>query len=145
VRRNAPITAARIARVATVMLLAALGWELIEYVRLDSHEWPLFSDYVALVFVVELVLVSRSLWRALAGARTPAWLPTALALQGAVALAFLAGRTWETARFVRYWTNASQLDVAIWWLQPLWLSLVLQSAAGLRALSVSRRGSTSAS
>lgn len=145
VRKNAPINAARLARVATVALFAALGWELLDYVRFDSHEWPVLTNYVALAFAVELVLVSRSLWRALAGARTPAWLPTALALQGAVALASLVGRTWETAQFARYWVNASQLDVAIWWLQPLWLSLVLQSAAGRRALALSRRGSTSAS
>jgi hypothetical protein len=144
VRRNGPLAAAQIARVATLMLFAALAWEIVECFRFHSREWLLPLEYLELALGVELVLVSVALWRALAVARVPAWLPAALRLQGAFALALFVAVSVETLRFAPYWTNVEPLRAAIRVVQPLWVSIVVQSAAGLRALSISRRGSISA-
>ena len=145
VRKNAPLAAAQVARVATLLVFAALAWEISECLRFHSREWPLPLEYVELAFGIGLILVSVALWRALAAARAPAWLPTALTLQGALALASFVALSAQTLQFAPYWTNVTTFRAAIFVIEPLWLSLVVQSAAGLRALSLSRRGSTSAS
>jgi len=132
VRRNAPVTAARVARIATVMLAVAVAWELVGIIRF--HDFHLLDpDNLWVSFFAELVLVSVGLWRTLAGGRAPGWLAPALAVQAAVALTLFVMESTMTMRFAPSWTNVSIYHV-LNLLQPLWLSMALQGAAGLLAL-----------
>lgn len=142
-RQNAPRLAAAVARVATVVLLVALAGEIVDQFQTGRLGWPLTGQYLIFTFVAELVAVSVLLWRALAGRRAPAWLIPALIAQGAVALALFLGQVAVTVPLARTWPHASVRNV-LPLLLPIWLWMTLQSAAGLRALSTIRRGSTSA-
>lgn len=132
VRRNTPMTAAGVARIATVMLGVALAWEMVGIIRFHAFHL-LDPDNLIVTFLAELILVSVGLWRTLAGGRAPGWLAPALALQGAFALALFVMESTMTMRFARSWTNVGIYHV-LNLLQPLWLSMFVQGAAGLRAL-----------
>lgn len=140
VRDNAPMYAARIARVATVLLVSLLGWLMVDMLR-DTRlgGWPIISENLELFFwlplVGELALVSRALWRALRGGDVPRWLPTALRLNGAVAFALFTAESLLAMRFAPSWIHVSIYHLLAL-VPPLWLLMCVQSVAGLRALSI---------
>ncbi len=75
------------------------------------------------------------MWRALGGRRVGGWLRPALALQGALGLALLVAESTQTMHFIPNWTRQVNLYYAmIALLPPLWLTMFVQGAAGLRAL-----------
>lgn len=144
VRDNAPMLAARIARVATVLLGVSLAWEVWLFFRVHDFAACPDRDDLWFSFVAALVFVSVGLWRALARGRAPAWLPIVLAAEGAVALALVAGDWAITMRMAPTWSRVT-IYHALALVAPNQLWMFVQGAAGLRALSLNRRGSTSAS
>jgi hypothetical protein len=139
-RKHARVAAANVARAASVILLALMAWWTFEDLRrYDSGVlWPLTSSTplalgVELLFLIELVVVSRALWRALAGGTAPRWLTLALQLHVALAGLLFVAESTLTMR------NQHALDhVSIYTLlnllPPLWLSMCAQGVAGLVAL-----------
>jgi hypothetical protein len=130
VRKNQPMAGARLARVAIIAVLLVLAWEVIDAI-VGGDLWPLSGEDMWLTFVAELALVSIALWRALGGARVPAWLAPALAANGALGLALLVAEMTVNARLPSWpLLSVSRAGGAT----PLWLAMALQGAAGLRAL-----------
>ena len=132
VRSNTPAATAQIARLATVLLGAFGAWEVVDMIR-SGALWPPSGEDLWLSFPAELTLVSVALWRALRGGRAGAWLRPVLALQGAVALTIFVLESTMTMRLARSWTNVGVYRV-LNLLQPFWLSMFVQGAAGLLAL-----------
>ena len=127
-RRNGRALAASVARIASLVLLAVLGWQLMVTLVDEGLSTP--ADLaVTLALVGELAVMTLVLLRALAGRTAPRLLSPLLALNGAVALALLVGYVTSAA-------IASKLNVLgiVLNTEPLVLVMFVQSAAGLRAL-----------
>jgi hypothetical protein len=138
-RKNAPMIAAAAARAATVVLAAPLIYDLWRLGVPDEH-WIWWS------FPAALALVSVVLWRALDGHRAPAWLTPVLVAQGALAAPmFLLDASTGVRVLPAHYHAVFSIHHVINVFSPFWLGMLVQAAAGLRALQVSRRGSTSAS
>jgi hypothetical protein len=130
VRRNSPIVAATLARIASIAVLLVLVWEVFDAIR-GGDLWPLTREDLWLTFVAELAVVSVVLWRAVRGARVPAWLGPALAANGALGLALFVAETVVSSRLPSWpIVSVSRAGSAT----PLWLAMAVQGAAGLRAL-----------
>jgi hypothetical protein len=132
VRRNAPL-AVRVARGATVLLMVWLVVEAVDAIRFRDL-WPPSTDWLNSFFVAELVLVSHGLWRALAGRATPGWLRPSLIAQGALGFALFAAHSTQAVHFAATWTNVNPFRAAVALLDPLWLLIFVQAAAGVLAL-----------
>ena len=139
-RQHGRVAAASVARMASLVLLVALAWQI--YMDVTPYEgamgWPLMGGTWSattpfLLLVGELVIVSAALWRALRRGAAPRWLTTALQLHVALAGAMVLAGFVVTTRFVAAWTHVTVYGVMNL-LPPLWVLVGTQSLAGLRAL-----------
>ncbi len=146
-RQHAHVAAARVARWASVVMLAAMALVTInDFTPYDGGMgWPLLGDWtfapVWLALVTELGFVTWALWRALAGGAAPRWLTTALRLNGAFAGALLVAYVILGLRRL-----SSFPHFGVWHVlalaPPLWVLMCLQSFAGLSALGRRTRTET---
>ncbi|MCU1276787.1 MAG: hypothetical protein JWM53_333, partial [bacterium] len=132
---------ANIARVVSIVMLAAIAWVTVSEVREydGGIGWPLMGDFtllsVWLALVAELLFVSVALWRSLGRGAAARWLITALQLNGAFAGVML------VAYFilgVRHTATMLEPRLSVLGIMntvpPLWLLMCVQSFAGLSAL-----------
>lgn len=135
-RRYGRTRAASVARISSIVLLVVLGWDVVtSVIDAGGVTW---DDYLFVIgFMFGDGLIAYFLFRALSGKTRPGILPTALALNGIVAATLMVTGLVVEGRVQLY--NHHQLRLGLLLLiEPVWLLLLLQSAAGLWALGGSR-------
>lgn len=131
-RKHGRALAASVARIASLVLLVVILWEVLSGIAADG--WGGAEDAEALLLIAELLLTTIYLWRALLERRGARLAAIALQLNGVVALALLAGAAVADLDFQLRGHGRTNLLWLVRNAEPVFVLMLVQSFAGLRAL-----------
>ncbi len=132
-RKHARTLAASVARISSLVLVVVALWEVSTDVAVWG--WSTKADAPDALLVVELMFTTMLLWRALVGRGGSRLASLALQLQAAMALALLAGAAATDLELqLRGHGQHADLGFIVLNAEPVFLLMLVQSFAGLRAL-----------
>ncbi len=131
-RKHGRALAASVARIASMVLLVVILWEVLSEIALWG--WSGADDAEAMLLIAELALTTTFLCRALVGRGNARLASIALQLNAAMALALLAGAAAADLEVQLRGHGRMSLTWLILNAEPVFVLILVQSFAGLRAL-----------